>query len=162
MADTLVLRLDIERGMYANFPENFKSYTEVKAIAGIVDSTQATEEDGLRPVLHTIDGAVARASGTGETDRYVIERIGVGMFADNVAGAEEVTSAVDGLLKGRDGKLQDIQRATFVGQEAIANAVEALGTSEHFDAVLLRQLSLLAVNYAQRDVQDTVDPRSAY
>ena len=164
MAETLVLRLDRETSMWADFPENYKPYTNVKAVAGIVDSVEVQKEVGLRPVLYTREGAVvsASASGVGETDRYVIERIAEGMFADNVTSGEDVSAAVEGLFKGRDGKLHDVQHATFVGHEAVASAVEALDASEHYDSALLRQLSLLAVNYAQRDVQDTVDPRSAY
>lgn len=155
MADTLVLRLELEKGLWANFPENYKSYTDVRVVAGLVADMQLLE-DSASPVLPASSCTEVRASGEGLTDVYSVERPQHGMYIDNIAGDSDIVTALEGLFKGRDGKMRNTEQATFVGEQAIAAAVEALEANEHYDAILLHQLSLLAVNYAQRDVQDTV------
>jgi len=156
VVETVALRIDVETGIYATFPENFKAYTDVKAVVGIGEFNQGIDEFSERPVFWTQDGAVASGSGQGLSDNYTIEPIGKGMFVDNIAGTDEIDTAVEGLLKGRSGQYHHVEHATFIGEEAIAAAVEALDKSGQTDAVLVRQLAVLAVNYANRDVQDLV------
>ena len=156
MADTLVLRLDIETGMYANFPENFKPYTDVKAVVGIGDFEPETDETDLRPVFRTHEGVVATGSGGGIIDDYKLYPLDTGMFVDNITPIANIPTAVDRLFVGRQGKLCNKEIATFVGKEAISAALDAIISHPNYDANLTGQLAILAVNYAQRDVQDTV------
>lgn len=156
MADTLVLRLDIETGMYANFLENFKPYTDVKAVVGIGDFEPETDKVDQRPVFRTHEGVVVTSSGVGLSDSYAVQPIETGMYVDNVADTDGITTAVEGLFRGRVGQMHHVERATFVGEEAIADAIEALDCSEHHDAVLASQLAILGINYARREVRDTV------
>jgi hypothetical protein len=155
MAETLVLRVDLEKGLYANFPENFKPYTDARAVVGIGAFNQEINEEG-RPVFRTQQGVVVHGGGYGIIDDYDVAPMGTGMYVDNITPAEAAADSIEGLFKDTKGKFQNIEHATFVGEDAIAAAVAALEVSPHHDAVLLHQLAALAVNYAKRDVQEPV------
>ena len=156
MSETMVMRLEVERGMYAMFPENFKSYTEGRAVVASGDLVVETGEQE-RPVFYTQNGVAVSGSGIGLTDTYSINPLCAGMFVDNILDTDNIEDALADVLAGNSrGALQAIKSATFVGREAITAAVDALKQLENPDAQLLYQMAALAVNYAQRDIKDIV------
>ncbi len=156
MSETTVMRLEIERGMYATFPENFKPYTEARAVVAAGNlAVEIGERE--RPVFYMQNGVVVSGSGVGLTDTYRINQLGAGMFVDNITDTDSIDDALADVLAGNSrGALQAIRSATFVGYEAVVAAVDTLRQLETPDAELLCQMAVLAVNYAQRDVKDIV------
>ena len=134
------LRLEIEKDSYTEATGETASVNDVTVVLGLGDGEESGfSEVAGRPVLPFTEGALLslRATSSGEQPEPSHEHLIMldkGMFADNPTVGENVSEAVEALLAGRAGKTV----YTFLGMEAIEAAVDALGSSDAYQANYLK------------------------